>query len=199
MAAKKKASKTTAPVRTVQVFNDAPPTIAESHAAAVAETDDRATMASLMEQMAALTKRVQTAETENDRLARALEDAAKTGEYTDEAGQVVRILDPAMNSVNASIHDRPGTIAEKLDAMERLGKLNRQPFNRERTRAILMGEEVPDLVDYICPHCGRAEEKWNDKVELFDAHLEHHRTGGRRAAYPSRKNIRAIDDLVDAG
>lgn len=150
----------------------------------------------VMAQLQALTERVSAAENENDRLKAALKEAQETGAFTDEFGQKVVILTGAMDSVNASIHDKPGTLIEKLDIMERQAKIRHEAFDRERVRKILCGEEVDDLIEFICPHCGRGDIKWNGHEDMFNAHIEWHQQGGRKAAYPGRKKIREVDELV---
>ena len=150
----------------------------------------------VMAQLQALTERVATAESENRRLEAALAEAKETGSFTDEMGNKVSILTGAMANVNAQIHDKPGTLIEKLDIMERQAKIRREPFDRERTRKILCGEEVEDLNHFICDRCGRAETKWNDHPELFDAHVQQHITGKARA-YGARRKIRPVDEEDD--
>lgn len=150
----------------------------------------------VMAQLQALTERVAATEDENTRLKAALKEAQETGTFTDEFGNKVVILSSAMDSVNAGIHDKPGTLLEKLDIMEKQAKIRREPFDRERTRKILMGEEVTDLIEYVCPHCGRGDAKWNGNEDMFESHIEWHRHGGKEAAYPARKKIRAVDELV---
>lgn len=149
-------------------------------------------MADIMAEMRRLSARVEATEDENERLRNALQEAKDTGAFIDEFGQKVVILDRAMMAVNNGIHDRAGTIPEKLDIMEKVSKINKQPFDRERTRKILMGEEVEDLSEYICERCGRSETKWNTNPSLFEAHVQAHITG-KNSAYGKRKQIRAVD------
>jgi hypothetical protein len=149
-------------------------------------------MADIMAQMRALTDRVAAGETENERLKAALKEAQETGAFTDEFGQKVVILDRNMEGVNAGMHDKPGTIPEILDVMEKQAKMRREKFDRPRTEAILRGEEVQDLSEYICDRCGRSEERWAAHPELFDAHVEHHITG-KAQAYRGAKKVRRVD------
>lgn len=151
----------------------------------------------VLAQLQALTERVQSAENENARLQAALEEAKTTGAFTDEFGNKVNILTGAMAGANAQIHDKPGTLIEKLDIMEKQAHARRETFDRERTRKILMGEPVEDLLEFICDRCGRGEERWNGHPELFEAHVQFHLTG-KRTAYQNRRKIRAVDE-ADAG
>ncbi len=146
----------------------------------------------MVEMMEQLTARVAAAESENDILKQQLNDAKINGEFTDEFGQTVKILDRNMLGVNAGMHDKPGTINETLDVMERMAKIRREKFDRERTRKILMHEEVEDNA-IICDRCGRSEVKWIDNPSLFDEHIDWH-INGKQRAYRGRKNIRRVDE-----
>ncbi len=174
-------------------------TLEEARAAALANPSNalghqtkEVDIAAILTRLEALTERVATAESENARLEAALKEAKDTGTFTDEFGQVVKILDRSMENTNAGMHDRPGTLIETLDIMEKQAKIRREPFDRERTRKILCGEPVEELCLYICDRCGRSEEKWNTHPDLFDDHIQEHLTGKKRA-YGKRSRIRAVD------
>jgi hypothetical protein len=149
-------------------------------------------MAAVLAQLQSLTERVSVAENENQRLQAALAEAKETGSFVDEMGNKVNCLSEAQRNTNAGMHDRPGTLIETLDVMEKQAKIRREPFDRERTRKILSGEEVEDLSQYICDRCGRSEAKWNTHPEMFEAHVQHHITG-KAQAYRGARKIRAVD------
>lgn len=148
----------------------------------------------ILAELKRLTERIESQETENKRLQAALQQAQQSGQFVDEFGNVVNCLPP--NSDKSLIADKPGTLLEKLDIMEVLAAQRREPFDRERTRKVLMGEPVEELVEFICQHCGRGEEKWNGHEELFNAHLEWHTKGGKARAYQNQRKVRAVDEAA---
>jgi len=142
-------------------------------------------------------EKASSAEARAEKLSEQLDSAQANGWYTDEFGNKVGILSSSMQQGNQQVHDKPGTIMEKLDIMEKMAKIRREPFDRERTRKILLGEPVEDFCKYRCEHCGRAEEAWNTNEDAFTDHVNHHLSqAGRKAAYPGRQKIRKVDSAV---
>ncbi len=150
----------------------------------------------IMAQLAALTERVASAEDKNKRLELQIQSAQANGWYMDEFGNKVPCLNSAMQQDNLNNHDKPGTLLEKLDNMEKLARIRKEPFDRERVRRILSGEPVEDEA-VICTYCGRSDAAWSADEEKYDAHIEWHRGGGKKAAYPKRKKIRVVDQDDD--
>jgi len=146
----------------------------------------------ILAELKRLSERVESQEKENQRLQDALKQAQQNGSFIDEFGNVVNCLPP--NADKSLLNDKPGTLLEKLDIMETLAAQRREPFDRERTRKVLMGEPVDELVEFICPHCGRGEEKWNGHEDLFNTHLEWHTKGGKSKAYQNQRKIRPVDE-----
>lgn len=152
--------------------------------------------ADIMSQLAALTEKVGSLENQNHKLQAQLDSAERNGFYMDEFGNRVACLNSRMQQDNLNNHDKPGTLLEKLDVMEKQARIRKEPFDRERTRKILLGEPVEDL-SIICPRCGRSDAAWTDDESKYRAHIAWHKGGGKKAAYPSKKNIRAVDDDED--
>ena len=147
--------------------------------------------------VAAAEDRAASAEQRAEALSNQLNSAQENGFFWDEFGNKVSCLTAAMKQGNSGIHDKPGTLLEKLDIMEKQARLRKEPFDRERTRKILSGEPVEDFCKYRCEHCGRAEEVWNTREDLYEAHVENHlNQTGRKAAYGRRQHIRKADAQV---
>lgn len=74
--------------------------------------------------------------------------------------------------------DHPATIEEKLFAMERQAKENEQPFDKERTRRVLMGLPVEDLNKWV--YMGHAFDT-EEEMEAYKLKVtsERERTVGR--------------------
>lgn len=151
----------------------------------------------LTAKVAAAEDRAASAEAQAEKLSQQLNSAQENGFFWDEFGNKVSCLTSAMKQGNAGIHDKPGTVIEKLDIMEKMAAIRKEPFDRERTRKILMGEPVEDFCKFRCEHCGRAEEVWNTREDLYEAHVENHiNQTGRKAAYGQRQHIRKADAKV---
>jgi len=62
-------------------------------------------------------------------------------------------------------------VEAKLDAMERSAEDNKELFDRERTRNILLGLPVDDI-EFLCETCGTAPEPQTQKA--YDQHQKKH-------------------------
>lgn len=83
------------------------------------------------------------------------------------AGEINALPPEANNSMLRG--DRPGNIEEELNAREVLARENKQPFDRERVRAILTGQPVEDLNKWMFN--GHAFET-RDEMELYKIMVE---------------------------
>lgn len=147
----------------------------------------------ILSQLQELRERVSTAEDKNRKLEQQLASAERNGFYMDEFGNRVACLNSSMQQANLNNHDKPGTLLEKLDIMEKQARIRKEPFDRERTRRILAGEPVEDNA-VICDNCGRSDAEWSTNEDKFAAHIAWHKGGGKSAAYPSRKKVRRVDE-----
>ena len=191
-------SKRTRPAETGDTINPNAASVKREGGAVVIDAADiLARLAEMERKVGAAEDRAASAEAATDALRNQLNSAQENGFFWDEFGNKVSCLTAAMKQGNASIHDKPGTVLEKLDIMEKMARLRHEPFDRERTRKILLGESVEDFCKYRCEHCGRAEDKWNENEDAFLEHVNNHLTqAGRKAAYPGRQKIRKADRAV---
>lgn len=80
-------------------------------------------------------------------------------------------------------NDRPETnIERKLDIMERLARENNQPFDRDRTRRVLLGLPVEDANRYVyMGHAFESEEEMQAYKEKVQSEIT--RTAGKYGNY----------------
>lgn len=113
----------------------------------------------LLEKFRAMEERQSALERENADLAQELEDQQNRN-----AAAIAEAALRTMASVNDPLRpnalppeadnsrlagDRPGTLDEHLDALERLARENGTEFNRERTKRILLGQPVEDNNKFV--------------------------------------------------
>lgn len=146
----------------------------------------------LLEKFRALEERQSALERENADLAQELEDQQNRNAAEIAAAAlrtVAAVNDPlrpnalppeADNSRLAG--DRPGTLDEHLDSLERLAKENGTAFNRDRTKKILLGQPVEDNNKFVYNgHAFDSEREMDVYVAMIER--ESARTLGK---YPGR-------------
>jgi hypothetical protein len=124
-------------------------------AVAVAEFDSSA----ILKEMQSLREAMESVRTENAGLRDRLEAAKQKATDFDEYGLKNDAL--AGIGVTNSGTDVPPTLEQKLNAMELMAQRQREPFDRDRVRKIILGESVEDLnAGKQCSVCGKVNDAW---------------------------------------
>lgn len=162
-------SKTSAPAteEAVDVVAD----VMEAPAPAAAEANDvKDVLGAILARMEAMQEQINAKDTENDRLRAevAAATAAAQRAASDPATRPMAAPD-AWVEVRGDGPER--NVDRKLDAMQRSAELENEPFDRERTRKILLGLPVDDI-QFLCETCGTAPEPQTQAA--FEAHQSKH-------------------------
>lgn len=130
-------------------------TQAEPEVTPVSNEEAASLFETLLARMNAMEAVVRETQDENARLAAELDEAetrhkAELKQVAEKVAKKDDINALPAEANNAMLRgDRPGSIEEELNAREVLARENKQEFDRERTRKILMGEPVQDLNKWI--------------------------------------------------